>query len=87
MTTTVTEKISGAHLAELEEMAKGYETSAYAEGLLVKALEPHRQAFHADDRDDKTMRGLRVQLDAEATVRRSTRSAEAIRAALAALRG
>lgn len=77
--------LSQEHIKELVELAEGYEASDYAETLLAKALQPHRDAFNRDERDTVTMRQLRIQLDAEANARRSRRSAAAIRAALAAL--
>jgi len=70
------------HRDELESLAAGYEASDYAETLLLKALQPHIDAFHAGDRSDFTMRQLRISNDARANASRSRKSAEAIRAAL-----
>lgn len=77
--------LSAEHLKELVELAEGFEASAYAEGKLAAALEAHRADFNAGKRDTVTMRQLRICLDAEATVWRSTKSAAAIRAALTIL--
>ena len=79
--------LADEHRAELESLAAGYEASEYAETLLLKALQPHIDAFHADDRSDFTMRQLRISNDARANARRSGKSAKAIRAALRLLTG
>lgn len=78
--------ITEEHRKELEELALGFETAAFAEGELATALAPYRARFNDNCRDTKTMRRLRVLLDAEAAARRATKSAAAVRAALAALK-
>jgi hypothetical protein len=74
--------LSEEHRDELESLAAGYEASAYAESLLHDALKPHVEAFHADSRDDFTMRQLRISNEARSVATRCRISAEAIRAVL-----
>lgn len=77
--------LSEDHREELDSLAAGFEASDYAETLLLVALQPHIDAFHAGDRSDKTMRQLRISNDARTNARRSRNSAAAIRAALSLL--
>jgi hypothetical protein len=69
----------------LSDIAAGYESAAYAETFVMEGLKPDVEKFHANDRDETTMRRLRVYNEARGNFERMVREAAAIRHALAEL--
>ena len=72
-------ELSEESLDEILSLLEGFEVSAIVEQGIYDELKPASERFAEGDRTERTMRLMRVALEAHGTAKRSAKSAKALR--------